>query len=96
MPRLVGFNRKVGNTFLCGLDYDDIKPKVKCGTFRGGHYYPDRSDIDGSLGEDFQSQPERWRSDTYESFVETILFREKGSLTEFPLARPLNVSSWDL
>lgn len=96
MSQLIGFNRKVNNTFLYGPDCDDMKPKVKCSTFRGGLYYPDRSDTHGSLSEDFESQPEPWRRDTYEFFTETVLFGENGTLKEFSLARPLDVSGWDL
>ncbi|KAL6857415.1 hypothetical protein ACO1O0_004850 [Amphichorda felina] len=71
-------------------------PIAKCDTFRGGLYDPEKSDTDGSLDSDFESQPDRFDRKTYEFFTDTISLGENGSLKDYPLAKPLDASRWDL
>ncbi|KAM0556101.1 hypothetical protein ACHAPJ_006090 [Fusarium lateritium] len=85
------------NTFLYGPKCDvDDKKASECETFRGGFYVPKDSKSGGKTAKDYEPLVEPFPEDSYDMITETISWTEDLTLEEFPIARPLNTSKWDL
>ncbi|RSL86447.1 hypothetical protein CEP51_002821 [Fusarium floridanum] len=84
------------NTFIYGPKCDNDGKEGSCQTWRGGFYNPSKSSTKGATAMDYEPLVEPFNEDTYNIITETISWSDDLTLNKFPVARPVNTSTWDL